>query len=47
MALFKDYTQTRKQLFWTMITSFGLQSNEHSLGLISNTLTPNDLFVEV
>lgn len=43
--LFQEITNTKKQLFWVLITTFGLKHNEHSLGLITNTLTIDDLFV--
>lgn len=41
---FSKITQTRKQLFLTLITTFGLKVNEHSLGLVDQTLTLEDLF---
>ena len=47
MDIFQETTQTRKQLFWTMVTTFGIKHNEHSLGLIDSVLTLDDLFVEV
>lgn len=45
-AIFKENTKTRKQLFWALITTFGLQENEHSIGLIDQVLTIEDLFTE-
>ncbi len=42
--IFKDETKTRKHLFITLITTSGLQSNEHSLGLIDQQLTLDNLF---
>ncbi len=42
--IFEETTKTRKHLFLTMITTFGMIENEHSLGLIDQTLTMNDLF---
>ncbi|MBX9783503.1 MAG: ATP-binding protein [Chitinophagaceae bacterium] len=42
---FKQETQTRKQLFITLITSMGLRINEHSLGLVDQSLTIDQLFV--
>lgn len=42
---FKQETQTRKQLFITLITSTGLRVNEHSLGLVDQSLTIDQLFV--
>ncbi|MFK7907506.1 MAG: ATP-binding protein [Chitinophagales bacterium] len=46
MAVFKANTNTRKQLFWNMITTFGLYPNEHSLGLIDQAFTMDVLFEE-
>jgi len=42
--IFQETTATPKQLFWTVITTFGLQHNAHSLGLIQQTITLDDLF---
>ena len=47
MAVFQASTNTRKQLFWTFMTTFGLHTNEHSSGLIDQTLTMDVLFREV
>ncbi len=47
MDIFEETTNSRKQLFWTMITTFGLQHNVHSLGLVDSVLELDDLFVEV
>ena len=44
MAAFKERTQTPKQLFLSLITTFGLTPNEHSRGLVDHVLTLNDLF---
>lgn len=44
MAAFKIATNTRKQLFLTMITTFGIKQNAHSLGLVDTSLTMDDLF---
>ena len=44
LDVFQEYTQTRKQLFLILITTFGLSSNEYSLGLIDQVLTLDDLF---
>ncbi|MEZ4887170.1 MAG: ATP-binding protein [Chitinophagales bacterium] len=43
-SVFKRYTNTKKQIFWTLITTFDLQHNQHSLGLIDNILTMDVLF---
>jgi AAA+ ATPase superfamily predicted ATPase len=44
MAIFRHHTHTRKQLTWMLINPFGLVQNKHSLGLITNVLTIEDLF---
>lgn len=46
MAAFRYHTQTRKQLSWVWISSFGLLPNKNSLGLISKVLSLEDLFKE-
>ena len=46
ISVFKDMTQTRKQIFLNLLTTFGLKSNEHSIGLIDKALTMDILFVE-
>ena len=44
-ALFKQYSQTRKHIFLNLLCTYGiLQKNEHSLGLIDQTLTMDALF---
>jgi uncharacterized protein len=42
--IFEETTKTRKHLFLTLISTFGITHNEHSLGLIDQTLTLDDLF---
>jgi uncharacterized protein len=44
IATFKETTKTKKQTFFTMITTFGLKQNQHSLGLVDIDLTMDDLF---
>ena len=44
IGVFKNETKTRKSVFLTMITTFGIKQNMHSLGLIQNSITMNDLF---
>lgn len=41
---FKTITKTNKQLNWVLISNFGLQKNQHSIGLINKVLTIDDLF---
>ena len=44
MSVFRSVTSTKKQLSWVLLTTFGLIHNQHSLGLIQNVLTLDDLF---
>lgn len=44
LAAFKEATRTRKQVFLTMITTFGVKQNQYSLGLVDASLTMDDLF---
>jgi len=44
LAAFSEATQTRKQLFLTMITTFGLKGNQYAAGLVDASLTMDDLF---
>ncbi|MEM7374765.1 MAG: ATP-binding protein [Bacteroidota bacterium] len=44
LQLFQKFSKTRKQLMLTVITTFGLSSNKHSMGLINQVLTLDDLF---
>lgn len=41
---FKLLTKTPKHVFLTLISTFGLNANIHSVGLIDNDLTMNCLF---
>lgn len=43
-AVFEESTKSNKQLFWCVITTFGLQQNEYSLGFVQNVLVLDDLF---
>lgn len=43
---FKEITQTRKQVFLNLLTTFGLKQNEHSIGLIDKAMTMDVLFTE-
>ena len=44
MAAFKAATKTKKQLFLTFLSAFPLLSNQHSISLIDQALTMDDLF---
>lgn len=46
VALFKHYSNTKKQVFLTFISTYGLLPNEHSLGLVDKELKLDNLFVE-
>jgi uncharacterized protein len=43
---FKLQTNTRKQLFLTMVTCFGIEPNIYATGLVQHTVTANDLFLQ-
>lgn len=47
IALFKQITATKKSVYLTFISSFGLETNEHSLGLVQNSLTLDALFLPI
>lgn len=42
--LFKTASKTRKHIFNTLVTTYGIIPNKHSIGLIDNEITLNDLF---
>ncbi|MBN9380596.1 MAG: AAA family ATPase [Chitinophagaceae bacterium] len=44
VSLFREQTQTRKAVFLTMITTYGLNRNMHALSLVQNELTMDALF---
>jgi hypothetical protein len=44
VALFQHYSKTKKQVFLTFISTYGLLSNEHSMGLVDKELQLDDLF---
>jgi uncharacterized protein len=46
MTIFQEITQTRKQLFLNILTTFGLKPNEHSIGLIDKAFSMDVLFAE-
>ena len=46
MRVFKDTTKTPKHLFLTLVTTFGLIHNEHSVGLVDQILTVDALFLD-
>ncbi len=44
LFVFSEVSKTKKQIFLTMITTFGIHENKHSLGLVDNDLTMDVLF---
>lgn len=44
IGVFRAKTKTRKSIFLTMITAFGVERNKHSVALVQNELTMDDLF---
>lgn len=47
IATFRQATGTKKSLFLTFITTFGLTKNKYAMNLVQNDLTMEDLFGEV
>jgi hypothetical protein len=41
---FREQTKTKKSIFLTMITAYGLQKNEHSNAWVQNSIALNELF---
>jgi len=37
-------TQTKKQVSWVFLSTFGLKPNQHSSSIITKDLTMDDLF---
>ena len=44
IGVFKAATSTRKAIFLTFVTTFGLVQNEHAMSLVQNSLTMDILF---
>lgn len=44
VEVFREVSKTRKQLFLTLITTFGLNANKHSIGLVDTALDLDALF---
>jgi uncharacterized protein len=44
VAVFKTTTNTKKAVFLTMITTYGLVANEYSRSIVQNEITMDDLF---
>ncbi len=44
MMVFKEQTKTRKSMFLTMITTFGVKNNPYKINLVQNELKMDELF---
>jgi AAA+ ATPase superfamily predicted ATPase len=44
VSVFREQTQTKKAVFMTMITTFGLKSNAYAVSMVQNELTMDALF---
>jgi uncharacterized protein len=44
VGVFKQISKTKKSVFLTMITTYGVEKNKHSLGLVQNEVLMDDLF---
>ena len=44
ISIFKEVTKTKKSVFMTMITTYGVERNKYSTSIIQNEITMNDLF---
>ena len=44
IAIFREQTRTRKSIFITMLSAFGVKKNEHYLSIVTNQLLIDDLF---
>ncbi len=44
IGTFKQETKTRKAIFLTMITTYGVEKNAHSISLVQNNITMDALF---
>lgn len=43
---FQQQIKTRKHVFLTLISTFGIHKNEHSIGLVDNRVLMDDLFIK-
>jgi uncharacterized protein len=44
---FREITGTRKHIIWVLIAPFGIHKNEHSIGLVDNTIQSKQLFTKM
>jgi hypothetical protein len=42
--VFMEKTQTKKSVFLTMLTTYGVKTNEHYLGVVQNQILMSALF---
>lgn len=47
VAAFKNLTKTKKHIFLNLLTTYGLKTNEHSLGLVSEAFAIDCLFEKI
>ena len=45
ISVFKAVTKTRKSVFLTFITTYGIEKNKHAKALVQNEVTMDDLFL--
>ncbi|MGN7987876.1 AAA family ATPase [Pedobacter sp. 22226] len=45
LEIFRQQSKTRKALFLTMVTTYGVKDNMYSIGLVQNEVTMDDLFL--
>ncbi|HOZ79263.1 MAG TPA: ATP-binding protein [Ferruginibacter sp.] len=46
LLAFREQTKTRKHVFLTLISTFGIHKNEHSIGLVDKEILMDDLFIK-
>ncbi|MEL6945295.1 MAG: hypothetical protein AAFO82_21800 [Bacteroidota bacterium] len=47
MSVFQHNTRTRKLLSWVLLTTFGLETNKHNIGLVDHVITMDALLEEL
>jgi uncharacterized protein len=45
LSIFREITQTKKTLFFTVVSTYGFKENEHKNRWVAQELTMNDLFI--
>jgi uncharacterized protein len=46
IGVFKNTTKTKKAVFLSMITTYGVEMNKYATQLVQNNITIDDLFIE-